>query len=111
MARVFIAYEGDTVYADGKKLFDVIGILDIPFHVTITPYGENPRRMDVNSRTTIPLTNDNVHLKVGEPLMLDPDFSIMTTRIFNNKDSYCRISVRCDRTVDLRRNDEKISAY
>ena len=107
MARTFICYKGDIICADGKDLIKVSGVLDIPFHVTVIPFGENPRRFDSNENKAIPVTKDQVMLKVGEPLIIDPDYSVMVTRVINNETCYCKISVRSPQHIDVRKKYDK----
>lgn len=101
MAISFLMYPGDSVDADGVKLFEVLAVLESPFHITVAPKFPHPRRLDVNSPKPLPVLGDSVMLKTGEPLMMDADYSIMPTRIYNYANPYCRISIRCARHIKL----------
>lgn len=101
MAISFMLYGGDTLHANGEPLLTVLKVLESPFHITVQPHQPYPRRLDVNSAEPLEVSGDSVMLKVGEPLLMNPDYSIMPTRIYNYEIPYCRISIRCPKHIHI----------
>ncbi len=101
MAISFMLYSGETIFANGEPLVTVKEVLESPFHITVKPHQPSPRRLDVNSIHPIEVIGETVMLKVGEPILMNPDYSVMPTRIYNYDPPYCRLSVRCPKHIHL----------